>query len=252
MRAAALGAASCWRAVADRRPRSCSRWGGCCPCGVRGDNHRRQRLDRERQRRQPARNANTRGPASEQGHVVEGHERRAAAMTCGWCGGPSHVEAGADPEVVLRHVSAPGRGSRPGLRPPAAPRWSSSSGASKSRYPSCPPAATGPDCSASSSASLTTGGSTTATCPLWRGQFSPYWRLTGDAHTSPALPTCSEPRLQLLRKREGAGQALQPACLKLERVRLGWTGDVLKAAAPRLWDSRHAASRDLSGRGQHE
>ena len=32
----------------------------------------------------------------------------------------------------------------------------------------------------------------TAICPPWRGNWNWYWRLTGDAHASPALPTCTD------------------------------------------------------------
>ena len=158
-----------------------------------GSPYRARRREREQQRRQQAQRTPSREAGSPKaGSGLEGQDRRTAATLCGWCGGPI----------------------TPGTRGPI-PKWCSAtcrhraweqaraaaSGLSAVKLVErrvevqvpLSPVATGPDCSATSLANRTTGGSTTATCPPSRGPWSPYWRLTGDARTSPALPTCTEP-----------------------------------------------------------
>ena len=50
---------------------------------------RARRLERERQRRRPAQHAQTEEPRSDSARAdTGGHQRRAAATVCGWCGGP--------------------------------------------------------------------------------------------------------------------------------------------------------------------
>jgi hypothetical protein len=83
----------------------------------------------------------------------------------GGAAGRSLREGGARYRSGARRPAGTAPGSRPGPLPPACPRWSSSSGASRCRCLWCPPAVTGPGCSASSPVSPMVGGSTTATCP---------------------------------------------------------------------------------------
>ena len=51
--------------------------------------YRARRWERERQRRQQVQRAPTKEARSDPAHAeVDGRERRTAATTCGWCGGP--------------------------------------------------------------------------------------------------------------------------------------------------------------------
>ena len=104
--------------VVTRYWRVDSRVGGMTTSG--GPGYQARRRERERQRRQHVQGAGAKEPLSAPTPAeVGGRDRRTAATTCGWCGGPITPRSPrTDPQVVFGHLPASslGTGTGSGLR----------------------------------------------------------------------------------------------------------------------------------------